>query len=92
MSVGLTQPLLRSPAALLNLLLKSCSELKHLLLSHMSSVAEAAAATAVVQSPERTICRNISAGTWRRMYGSNPVRAQAWRDLRANPAETPADT
>jgi len=53
-------------------------------------VAEEAAATAVVQSAERTICRNIPVGTWRRLYGSNPVRAQAWRDLCANPVETPA--
>lgn len=52
-------------------------------------VAEETAATAVVQSAERTICRNIPIGTWRRLYGSNPVRAQAWRDLCANPVETP---
>lgn len=53
-------------------------------------VAEEAATTAVVQSAERTICRNIPIGTWRRLYGSNPVRAQAWRELCANPVETPA--
>lgn len=53
-------------------------------------VAEETAATAVVQSAERTICRNIPVGTWRRLYGSNPVRAKAWRDLCANPVETPA--
>jgi len=52
-------------------------------------VAEETAATAVVQSAERTICRNIPVGTWRRLYGSNPVRAQAWRELCANPVETP---
>lgn len=54
------------------------------------TTAEETAATAVVQSAERTICRNIPVGTWRRLYGSNPVRAQAWRELCANPVETPA--
>lgn len=53
------------------------------------NVAEGTAATAVVQSAERTICRNIPVGTWRRLYGSNPVRAQAWRELCANPVEIP---
>jgi len=52
--------------------------------------AEEAATTAMVQSAERTICRNIPVGTWRRLYGSNPVRAQAWRELCANPVEIPA--
>lgn len=53
-------------------------------------VAEQTAATAVVQSAERTICRNIPIGTWRRLYGANPVRAKAWRELCATPVETPA--
>lgn len=43
----------------------------------------------VVASAERTICRDIPIGTWKRLYGSNPVRAKAWRDLCSNPVELP---
>ncbi len=71
--------------ALLAAALSGCS-----LLPASVDLAEQAAATAVVQSAERTICRNIPIGTWRRLYGSNPARAKAWRDLCANPVETPA--
>lgn len=74
-------------ALLASLSLAGCS-----MLPAAVDVAEETAATAVVQSAERTICRNIPVGTWRRLYGSNPVRAQAWRDLCANPVETPASS
>jgi len=72
-------------AALIVLASSGCA-----LLPATFTAAEETAATVVVQSAERTICRNIPIGTWRRLYGSHPTRAQAWRDLCANPIETPA--
>lgn len=53
------------------------------------STAEETAADVVVASAERTICRNIPIGTWRRNYGANPVRAEAWRALCNNPVGAP---
>lgn len=52
--------------------------------------AEETAATAMVQSSERTICRNIPVGTWMRMYGTNAARREAWRALCTTVQTTPA--
>jgi hypothetical protein len=40
---------------------------------------------------ELLICRGISIGAWRRAYGEDPERAEAWRVLCADrPTATPA--
>lgn len=51
--------------------------------------AEERAADVVVDSSERTICRNIPIGTWMRRYGSSVERIQAWQALCANKTATP---
>jgi hypothetical protein len=67
------------------LALSGCS-----LLSPTVNQFEETAATAVVESSERTLCRNIPVGTWMRMYGSNAERMHAWQLLCTNKAVTPA--
>lgn len=51
--------------------------------------AEQTAATALVASSERTICRDIPVGTWARLYGANPARREAWRALCAPALDVP---
>lgn len=51
---------------------------------------EETAANALVESSERTICRNIPVGTWMRLYGANAARREAWRALCTTAQATPA--
>lgn len=51
---------------------------------------EETAATALVESSERTLCRNIPVGTWMRLYGANAARREAWRALCTTAQATPA--
>lgn len=51
------------------------------LLPQSVSSAQEGAATAIVESSERVICRDIPVGTWLRMYGNNAERMRAWRSL-----------
>lgn len=66
------------------LALSGCS-----LLPQSFSAAEQTAATAVVQSSERVICRDIPVGTWLRMYGNSDERMKAWRALCIAPNVSP---
>lgn len=52
---------------------------------------EVKAADAVVDSSERTICRDIPVGTWVRRYGASAERIDAWRKLCSSRGATPAD-
>lgn len=70
--------------AALAVILAGCS-----LLPASIDQAEETAATAMVQSSERTICRNVPVGTWMRLYGSNAARRDAWRALCAPAQEAP---
>lgn len=61
------------------------------LLPQAVSSAQEGAATAIVESSERVICRDIPIGTWLRMYSNSEQRLQAWRGLciaaKASPRE-----
>lgn len=52
---------------------------------------EVKAADAVVDSSERTICRDIPVGTWVRRYGASTERTDAWRKLCSDRGATPTD-
>jgi hypothetical protein len=69
--------------------LSACS----LVPQNVSAVQEGIAQT-VVQSSERTICRDIPIGTWLRLYGANADRLKGWQALCFNPVTAPlnADT
>lgn len=43
------------------------------------------------ESAEWAICNGISVGAWRRAYGSDATKADAWRRLCSGGEETPAD-
>ena len=64
--------------------LSACS----LVPQRMSAVQEGVAQT-VVQSSERTICRDIPIGTWLRLYGANADRLKGWQALCFNPVTAP---
>lgn len=49
----------------------------------------ASAADEARESAEWTLCHGISIGAWRRAYGSDPQRADAWARLCAEPEATP---
>lgn len=66
------------------LVLSGCS----LVPQRMSAVEEGVAQT-VVQSSERTICRDIPIGTWLRLYGANADRLKGWQALCFNPVTAP---
>src|SRR5471032_2376385 len=50
---------------------------------------EEGAAQAVVQSSERTICRDIPIGTWMRLYGTSADRIKGWQAICFNPVTAP---
>nr|WP_315400074.1 hypothetical protein [uncultured Duganella sp.] len=82
---GFAQPALLAVMALSALLaLSACS----LVPQRMSAVQEGMAQT-VVQSSERTICRDIPIGTWLRLYGANADRLKGWQSLCFNPVTAP---
>ncbi|QJD91820.1 hypothetical protein HH213_18020 [Duganella dendranthematis] len=64
--------------------LSACS----LVPQNVSAVQEGVAQT-VVQSSERTICRDIPIGTWLRLYGANADRLKGWQALCFNPVTAP---
>jgi hypothetical protein len=64
--------------------LSACS----LMPQNVSAVQEGVAQT-VVQSSERTICRDIPIGTWLRLYGANADRLKGWQALCFNPVTAP---
>ncbi len=60
------------------------------MLSPSVNAAQEAAATAVVESAERVLCRDIPVGTWMRLYGSSAERMRAWQALCIPPVTSPA--
>jgi hypothetical protein len=38
----------------------------------------------LVKTSERIICQDIPIGDWLRLYASNPVRVQGWRNICEN--------
>lgn len=50
----------------------------------------ATAADKTLESAQWALCQGITVGAWRRAYGADPVRAQAWSRLCAPPAATPS--
>lgn len=82
---GFARPALLAVMALVTLAaLSACS----LVPQRMSAVEEGMAQT-VVQSSERTICRDIPIGTWLRLYGANADRLKGWQALCFNPVTAP---
>lgn len=65
-------------------LLAGCS-----LLPSRYSQLEEGMAQSVVQSSERTLCRDIPIGTWIRLYGASPERVKGWQSLCFNPVTAP---
>ncbi len=43
----------------------------------------------IVQSSERTICRDLPVGAWMAYYGTNAERAKGWQALCFNPVKAP---
>lgn len=82
---GFARPTLLAVIALSTLVaLSACS----LVPQNVSAVQEGMAQT-VVQSSERTICRDIPIGTWLRLYGANADRLKGWQALCFNPVTAP---
>ena len=50
---------------------------------------ESDAGQVVVQSAERTVCKDIPIGIWLEQYGSNPRRLQGWQSICGNPVQNP---
>lgn len=66
------------------LAMSACS----LLPGNFNKIEEGVAQT-VVQSSERTICRDIPVGTWLRLYGTSSDRVKGWQALCFNPITAP---
>lgn len=45
----------------------------------------------IVQSAERTVCKDIPIGIWLDTYGSSPTRLAGWQALCGNPIQNPLD-
>src|ERR1019366_4403749 len=45
----------------------------------------------IVQSAERTVCKDIPIGIWLDQYGSNPTRLAGWQAICGNPIQNPLD-
>ena len=43
----------------------------------------------IVQSAERTVCKDIPIGIWLEQYGSNPRRLQGWQSICGSPIQNP---
>lgn len=82
---GHASPAMLLAAALVSVaLMCGCS-----LLPQNFSRVEEGAAQAVVQSSERTICRDIPIGTWMRLYGTSADRIKGWQAICFNPLSAP---